>query len=195
MHELNRYLEENYEKSVFDRMEREQETWTLYLHGSRVVSGRVKTNKKYDILFETGDGGEEEIPKHNVKFLCLGKDAREVSNVLKVDEKVRKRKFEPILRKENRNYIKNKTLFPLMNERTLLFFTTLEGDILGGLVGGFTRYEIQVLGKKGIPVTLLRHAVYDVRDKKKKSYLKKVVEARQKTLKSRTTKSERTKQT
>ena len=67
----------------------------------------------------------------------------------------------------------------------LVFFTTLEGDILGGMVGGFTRYEIQILGKKGVPVTLLRHAIYDLRDKRKRCYLKRAVEARKENLRSK----------
>jgi len=188
MNDLNKYLEENYQKSVFDQMEKDRETWILHLHGNRVISGEVKTNKRYDIIFQSENRVEEEIPKHNIKFLCLEKDAREVSKGLKAEDKVKKKKLEPIVNPENRNHIKNKTLFPLMQERALLFFTTLEGDVLSGIVGGFTRYEIQVLGKKRIPVTLLRHAVYDVRDKRKKSYLKKVVEERKKTLKSRNTK-------
>jgi len=187
MNDLNKYLEENYQKSVFDQMERDRETWILYLHGNRVISGTVKTNKRYDIIFQSENGVEEEIPKHNIKFLCLKKDASEVSKGLKVDDEVKKKKLDPIVNPENRNHIKNKTLFPLLEERALLFFTTLEGDVLGGIVGGFARYEIQVLGKKRIPVTLLRHAVYDARDKRKKSYLKKVVEARKKTIKSRNT--------
>ena len=187
MNDLNKYLEEHYQKSVFDQIEKNRETWVFHLHGNRVISGTVKTNKRYDIIFEFGNGVEKEIPKHNIKFLSLEEDASEVSKGLKADEKVKKEKLDPIVDLEKRHHIKNKTLFPLMQERVLLFFTTLEGDVLSGIVGGFTRYEIQVLGKKGIPVTLLRHAVYDVRDKRKKSYLKKVVEERKKTLKSRNT--------
>ena len=70
--------------------------------------------------------------------------------------------------------------YPLMNKKTLLFFSTLEGEVFGGIIGGFTRYEITILGKKGVPVTLLRHAVYDVRDMRKKCYLKRAVETRKK---------------
>jgi len=195
MNDLNSYLAENYQKSIFDHMEKEGETWTLCLHGNRVVSGTVKTNKQYDVVFLSEDGIEEEIPKHNIKILYLKKDEAEVQKGVKTDDGVKKKKLEPILNPQDRNHIKNKTLFPLMNERVLLFFTTLEGDMLGGIVGGFTRYEIQVLGKKAIPVILLRHAVYDIRDKRKKSYLKQAVEARKKTSKSRGTKSETSKQT
>ena len=176
MDELKTYLEENYNKSVFDQMEKDQEPWILYPHGNRILSGRVKTNKKYDIIFQPETGKEEEIPKTDIKYLCLKKDENALK--IRIDKKVKEKKLEPIRSPGERNHIKNKTLFPLMKERALLFFTTLEGDILGGIVGGFTRYEIQILGKKGTPVTLLRHAVYDLRDKRKRCYLKRSVEAR-----------------
>jgi len=190
MNDLNKYLEEHYQKSVFDQIEKDRETWIFHLHGNRVISGTVKSNKRYDIIFQFENGVEEEIPKHDIKFLCLKEDASEVSKGLKTDEKVKKRKLEPIVNLEDRNHIKNKSLLPLMQERALLFFTTLEGDVFSGIVGGFNRYEIQILGKKGIPLVLLRHAVYDIRDKRKKSYLKKVVEERKRNLKARATKSE-----
>jgi hypothetical protein len=48
----------------------------------------------------------------------------------------------------------------------------LEGDIIRGLVDAFTRYDITVHLKGGIPVSLLRHRVYDLRDKKGRCYLK-----------------------
>jgi len=181
MNELTQYLKENYNKSIFDRMEKDGEVWTLHLYGNRVVSGQVKTNKKYDIIFQPETGKEEEIPKHDIKFLCL-KDYEEVlKKRIRTDKKIREKKLEPIINPKKRYHIKNKTLFPLMKDKTLLFFTTLEGDVCGGIIGGFTRYEILLLGKKGIPMTLLRHAVYDARDKRKKCYLKKAVEARFKT--------------
>ena len=99
---------------------------------------------------------------------------------IRTDKNIKEKQLEPIVSPGKRNHVKNKTLFPLMREKTLLFFTTLEGDVLGGIVGGFTRYEIQILGKREIPVTLLRHAIYDLRDKRKKCYLKKAVEVRSK---------------
>ncbi len=185
MNELNAYLKENYHKSIFDQMEKEKETYVLHLHGNKVISGEVKTNKKYDVIFKSESGKEEELQKHNIKFLYLKKDEQVVKKVIKVDKNVKEKKLGPIINPRKRNHIKNKTLFPLMQERVLLFFTTLEGDIIGGIIGGFTRYEIQILGKKGIPITLLRHAVFDLRDKRKRCYLKRAVEARKKTSRSR----------
>lgn len=80
--------------------------------------------------------------------------------------------MEPIIFPKNRHYIKNKTLFPLMQQREVLFFTLLEGEIIRGVVLAFSRYDLTVGLKGGIPVVVLRHAVLDVRDKKGRCYLK-----------------------
>lgn len=53
-----------------------------------------------------------------------------------------------------------------------------EGEVLRGLVSAFSRYEITVDLKGGIPVVLLRHAVYDLRDKAGRCLLKSVQDAR-----------------
>jgi len=67
-----------------------------------------------------------------------------------------------------------------MQNRTVLLFTTLEGAVLRGLVGGIHRYELTLFLKGGVPVTLLRHAIFDVRDKKGVSWLKEAVRRRRK---------------
>ena len=57
-----------------------------------------------------------------------------------------------------------------------LFFTLLGGNVLRGIITGFSRYEINLSMKGGIPVVIMRHAVFDVKDKKDRSFLKKEVE-------------------
>lgn len=180
--DLTSYLAEHYQLSVFDDMEKSGETWVLHLHQNRCVTGRLKTNKQYEVLFTHEDGKEEEILKLSIKFLYLKIHDAAVQKAIKFDRKVQSRALQPILTLGKRHHIKNKTLFPLMIGRNLLFFTMLEGEIIGGVVGGFTKYEITVLGKRAVPVTLLRHAIYDVRDQRNKCYLKRAVESRKKPL-------------
>ena len=63
-----------------------------------------------------------------------------------------------------------------MEERTVLFFTLLEGEIIRGLVTAFSRYDLTVSLKGGVSVVVMRHAVLDVRDKKGRCYLKACIE-------------------
>ncbi len=173
---LKRYMDENYDKSVFDELQESGEQWVFCLHGDKTVIGSVKTNNKYDIVVKTNNQDRLPITKHNIKFLCSIKHEEDLRNRIKVNKRIKKEELGPILNPRKRNHIKNKTLYPLLEERTVLEFTTLEGDIISGIVGGFSRYEITILGKGGVPVVLLRHAVKDVRDKRNKCYLKQTIE-------------------
>ena len=59
-----------------------------------------------------------------------------------------------------------------MKGKQVLFFTMLEGELIKGIISDFSRYDITVNLKGGIPVTILRHAVYDLRDKEGQCFLK-----------------------
>lgn len=168
---LREYLEAHYQDSVFAAAHASGAPWTLHLHGSRVVTCAVRDVSRYEIALVDA-GAAEQISKHAVQFLYPADRAAAVAPLLKVDAKVRQRRLEPILTVNQRHHVKNKSLFPLMMEKTVVFFTTLGGDVLRGLVDGFTRYEITVKLKGGVAVTLLRHAVFDCRDKHGRSHLK-----------------------
>jgi hypothetical protein len=59
-----------------------------------------------------------------------------------------------------------------MQQREVLFFTLLEGEVIRGLVLAFSRYDLTIGLKGGIPIAVLRHSVLDVRDNKGRCYLK-----------------------
>lgn len=175
---LQEYLDENYNKSVFDEALESREPFILHLHEERVEAGRIIENPTYDVNFHTEGADPEVIPKVQVKFLYPQSGAEAVRPLLKTDKKVRDLGLQPIFAPGKRYHIKNKTLFPLMKEKRVLFFTMLEGEIIRGLIAGFTRYEMTVLLKGGIPITLLRHAIYDLRDKKGRCFMKSFQESR-----------------
>ena len=108
----------------------------------------------------------------------------QVEKLLKTDKKVAECGLLPIANPGERHHIKNKTLFPLMKENVVVFVTLLEGEVVRGLIGGFSRYEIIVKLKGGIPVTVLRHAVHYIRDKQGRCYLKSVQQQAKDWLKS-----------
>jgi hypothetical protein len=68
--------------------------------------------------------------------------------------------------------VKNKSLFPLMKQKEVLFFTLLEGEIIRGIIADLSRYDITVSLKGGRPVTILRHAIYNIRNKEGRSFLR-----------------------
>jgi sRNA-binding regulator protein Hfq len=169
---LNEYLEEQYARTVFDTASQSGEPWELQLHESKVITATIVRNLKYDLEIRSSDTSEEILPKVNVKFLYPTAAGEQVRSLIKIDKAVKALNLEPIASPRERYHIKNKSLYPLMHERKVVFFTLLEGEIVKGIVAGFSRYEISVNLKGGQPITILRHAVYDLRDKRGRCFLK-----------------------
>lgn len=169
---LQEYLDANYNTSIFDQALASKEHWELHLHGHRIINAIFLENLKYDVKVQIEEGGEELLAKTDIKIIYPKNLSESVRSLLKTDEKIRNLSLDPIIPPSKRHHIKNKSLFPLMKDRRLLFFTLLEGEIVRGIPAGFSRYEISVNLKGGVPVTILRHAVYDLRDKRKRCFLK-----------------------
>ena len=175
---LQEYLDQNYTVSVFDEVCKSKQPWEFHLHGHLVIRAKIFKNMVYDLKVESLDTAETVLSKTDVKILYPLDISEKIRSLLKKDPKVSKLSVEPIIVPGLRYHIKNKSLFPLMKERRVVFFTLLEGEIIKGLITGFSRYEIECSLKGGLPVTILRHAVYDLRDKKGRSFLKSSQEKR-----------------
>ena len=175
---LDKYLDEKYHLSIFDKALDSQEPWDLHLHNHIILSTGIVGNKKYDLEMEGDNTVEKVLPKTHIKLLYPTALRSAVRPLIKTDKRVKDLKLEPILSPRARYHIKNKSLFPLMHEKRVVFFTLLEGEIIRGIIGDFSRYDITVNLKGGIPVTIMRHAVYDLRDKGGRSFLKAFQETR-----------------
>jgi len=173
---LQEYLDAVYGNSVFDQVLEGSKSWEFHLHGHRIVRAAILENLTYDLKMEIEGQGQEELPKIQVKFLYPMDQSEAVRSLVKTDEKVKALELGPIPSPSERDFVKNKSLFPLMKERQVVSFTLLEGEVLRGLVTGFTRYDITVSLKGGVPVTLLRHSIYDLRNKKGRCFMKSVQE-------------------
>jgi len=171
---LSEYLDENYNRSIFDLASGTGDRYIFHLHPRRVVAAAVAENMKYDLLLDTGDTGVETVAKTGIKFLYRARHHDTVTGQMRIDNRIMRMELRPILSPTKRNHIKNKSLYPLMKERKVLFVTMLEGEVLRGIIGGFSRYEIALLMRGGLAVTLLRHGIHDIRDKDRQSYLKQV---------------------
>lgn len=175
---LQEYLDENYHLSIFDTALQSGALWEFHLYSHRVIPAKIRENQVYDLILEGEGLGKDPIPKTDVKLIYPVEQAEAIRPLIKTDQKVKDLHLKPIIPAKDRNHIKNKSLFPLMKGREVLFFTLMEGEKIKGILGGFTRYEITVNLKGGIPVYLLRHAVYDLRDKKGRCFLKSFQESR-----------------
>lgn len=175
---LKEYLDERYNVSIFDQAVESGNTWRLHLHDHVVREAKVIQNLRYNIQVMAQEKGEELLPKLHVKFLYPETLSESVLPLIKTDRKVTDLALKPIPSPAERYHIKNKSIFPLMKERHAVFFTLLEGEVIRGVIADFSRYEVTVNLKGGIPVTILRHSVYDLKDKKGRCFLKSFQETR-----------------
>jgi sRNA-binding regulator protein Hfq len=175
---LKEYLAENDARSVLDDAGASGALWNFHIHPGRVVSARLTGVETYDVAVTPEDGEAESLRKHDIHFLYPAEQAAAVAKLVKSDSAVADLKLEPTAFHRARQFVKNKTLFPLMQERTVVFITLRDGSILRGLFTGFSRYDIHVSMKGGVAVTLLRHSLHDIRDKEGRCYLKSVQQQR-----------------
>ena len=169
---LREYLRAGYDQSVFQRAVADQDLWEFHLHSHRTERFRVTENLTYDLRVDAGGLSPENLPKLHVKFLYPASQAAAVAPHIKSDPRLRALQFNPVLSPAARQHVKNKSLFVLMKEREVVLFTLVEGEIVRGIVGDFSRYDITVQVKGGLPVVLLRHSIYDLRNKRGRCYLK-----------------------
>jgi hypothetical protein len=169
---LQEYLKAGYRRSIFAEAQASQQPWVLHLHGQRVMQARIVENLTYDVRIAL-DGQEQQVlPKLQVKLLYPAELATAVSALMKIDTKVQALGLTPILMPHERYFVKNKTLFPLMMDRQVVFFTLLEGEMIRGLVAAFSRYDITVHLKGALPIVLLRHSIYAAQNKQGRCLLK-----------------------
>lgn len=169
---LQEYLDKSYNISVFDQAVASKQLWGLHLHNHRIVKAEITENLKYDVKAAIEGQGEELLPKVNIKIAYPGDISESVMPLIKTEKKVMDLGLTSILAPGKRYHVKNKSLFPLMKERKVVFFTLLEGEIIKGIIADYSRYEITVNLKGGIPITVLRHSIYNLLDKKGRCFLK-----------------------
>jgi sRNA-binding regulator protein Hfq len=172
------YLATHDTHSTFDDLLTSGEAYNFHVHPGRVISARIVGVEPYLVTLAPEDGEPEILSKHDIHFFYARESAADVAKLVKPDKEVQALNLAPALSYRERRLVKNRTLFPLKEERVVLFFTLIDGSVIRGLIIDFSRYEIQVSMKGGVPVTLLRHSLYDLRDKEGICYLKPVQEKR-----------------
>lgn len=171
---FHEYISKHYNLSIFEDIQENQSSlWEIHLHDRQIIVAAIKSCSSFDVSLTRSDNQLEVIiPKLHIKCLYPVEEAPAIRKLIKIDNKVRAKEMPPILTPSKRSHVKNKSLYPLMMDRTVVIFTLLEGEVFRGIISDFSRYEITINLKGGLPVTILRHAVLDLRDKKKRCYLK-----------------------
>ncbi|MCU0857615.1 MAG: hypothetical protein MUC65_04335 [Pontiellaceae bacterium] len=171
------YIETGLTPSVFDEITKSGEIACFYRRDGTVLTGTVINHSAHGMQIRSG-GDPEDVPaekkvsKIEILFVCRAGNHDELTARLHRGKDISIQPDEPPRKAFRLHYIKNKTLFPLMMERTVVLITMLNGMVFRGLVSGFNRYEINMSLKGGVPVTLLRHGVLKAQNKEGRSLLK-----------------------
>jgi sRNA-binding regulator protein Hfq len=169
---LKAFLDAGYSRSVFEQIMHAQAPWVFHLHGQRVVRACVAENGVYELTADIDGQGRSTLRKIEIKLVYPVETAGAVARLIKVDPKIAASGLPPIESTMGRHFVKNKSLFPLMQEKQVVFFTLLEGEVIRGVITDFSQYDITVNLKGSVPVVILRHSIYDLRDKNGRCYLK-----------------------
>ena len=165
------YKKEHYELSDFTALETSGEASLFLRHGGIRLTGTIVRQSIYDLYIATAQG-EVVVPKVEIKCHAPASETKIVEKLIKTDKKVAALSLCTIHAPACRYFIKNKTLYPLTQERQVILITLLEGEVIKGLVENFSRYDVTMRVKGGVRLTVLRHAIYDMRDKRGRCYLK-----------------------
>lgn len=171
------YIEAGMTPSVFDELACCKEPAVFYCCDGSILTGSVVANQTYEVTFSLTGTAEEApaqrvVSKNEILLVCRAADAAALSAQLNRGKTGAVQPVEPLRKAVERHHIKNKTLYPLMRERQVVFITALNGLVLRGLVSGFNRYEINLSLKGGVPVGVLRHGVLKAQNKDGRSLLK-----------------------
>ena len=169
---LQEYLDEKYNTSIFNQAMTSGKPWEFYLHDRKTITATVLENRKWDTTVSIVGQAKEELQKIQVKFLYPADLNGLIKPLIRIDRKVEALGLKAILSPGKRYFVKNKSLFPFMTEKEVMFFTLLEGEIIRGILADFSRYDITVSLKGGRLVNILRHAIYNIRNKEGRSFLR-----------------------
>ncbi len=134
---------------------------TLFLHGQRVTAGRVTGVDRYEVVLD-GKDGEERVHKLQIKMLCASSDLRRARRQIKRAPKV-PRTAEPVPLPQDRYGCSDRRLFGYLDQETDVRVTLLEGERLRGTVTWLSRWEFGLQQRKGVEMTVFRHALADIR--------------------------------
>jgi len=158
------YLKENYERSVLKTAESNGVAYVFGIFPNLAETGTVVKDDKFEFDLNSGEE-QKRIHKLTLKFMIEEPHWAAAQKQIKTDQPVVALGRTPAEKVLDRYKLRDSHIFEVLENRQVLFITTLAGDLLRGIVDWFSQYEIGMLLKGGVPLTLFRHAIHEVRTK------------------------------
>jgi sRNA-binding regulator protein Hfq len=173
---LEEYLQKYYRLSIFEKAFKSKTIWSLHMYNRHIYNALIVENDRFEFRAFIGENHRKTIPKLKVKIIHPIESTEHILPLINYDPNVKGLDLEPIIHTSERNHIKNKSLYVLMRNKVRVHFTLLEGEVLSGTIAAFSRYGITLEVGGNNQLTIMRHAVFDMRDKNGRCYLKTVQE-------------------
>lgn len=150
------YRRRHYDDDSFEEWRESGEARIVARHGLKVETARLVENLKYDVKLRLGDE-EVVLPKHTIKY-HHGRDVRKpVQKLIKAERGAAP--TEPITKVTRRFKIRDDELQRVMDLKSHLNVSLLEGEKFAAELIGYTRYELHFrVGDEG-RLVVFRHAL------------------------------------
>jgi sRNA-binding regulator protein Hfq len=150
-------------RSVIDQHLASGEPLGILVHGDRRFEGKVALADAYMFRMDLTGGGTEDVHKLQVKLAYRPDDSKRLRKAIRHDRTLKDHPISPIPKPQDRYSLSDKRLFELMDAKTEVVATLLEGEVLKGVATWFSRYEFGLALKGDVEVVVFRHALHAVK--------------------------------
>ncbi len=152
-------------RSVFYEAQEDGQARTFAILGRSNRHLLVQDVHRYELDVVEQKGGEvERLHKLQVKLVYRSEDRKAVRKATGRDKAYKDVQAEPAWRIQDRYHCPDKLLYPWLESKVRVQLTTVEGDRIQGVIAWYSRYEITIEVKGGALLTVLRHALAEVRE-------------------------------
>lgn len=130
----------------------------LGLHSQKEVTTPILAVLKYDIRVLL-DGEEIDIPKHSVKYLYKPDHKKVIRKAVKHDKTLAKNPKGPITKVAKRFKVKDDLLQKVIDLKSHLSVTLLEGEKVAAELRSYSKYEILLHARDDHELVVFRHAL------------------------------------
>ena len=130
----------------------------LGLHGQTKAKATILEVLKYDLRVRM-TGQEQNFPKHNVKYLFAPEHWKTVHKTMKVEKILAENPKAPITKIAQRFRIRDDDLQRVIDLKSQIGLTTLEGEKIQAEIKLYSKYEIVLRLKEDAELVVFRHAL------------------------------------
>ena len=161
------HLRENRERSILIAAQEDGRPRMFALHGKKGIVGRVKSVSAYDVVIlplapdNKPSGDPVVVHKLQFKLGARAAHAGKVECALTI-EPAHDAVSDPVRKPQDRYRCSDKRLFSWLDAKSPVTITTLEGDVVGGVLAWIGRWELGLTLDSGVEVVVFRHALANV---------------------------------